>query len=987
MWYRLGIIYFLIVTQSLAFAQLNMTEVGSLDYPTFLSDIWGYQKNNGDELALVSLENGFSVVDISTPSSPVEIYFKASAQPVTWWRDVVTYDKYAYVVTEANEGLYIVDLEALPGTVTEKYYTGSSYPFTSAHNMYIDENGIAYIFGANNGVGGVIMLDLATDPFNPIELGRYNTFYVHDGVVRGDTLWASCINNGFQAVIDVSDKSTPILLDNWNTPNNFAHNCWPSDDGQILYTTDEKPGAYLTSYDVSDINNAVELDRIKSTHATNTIPHNVHFMNDFIYTSYYNDGILIHDVSHPEYMVETGYFDTEPNFSGDAGGGTDDDYWGAWGVYPWLPSGLVIVSDAYHGLKILSFNNTRASFIEGNITDSCGSSLSNVTITILVDGEVATSSNSGSYLVGTVNNGQYDIQFMKTGYETVTIPNFTLTNGIDAALDVKMGETGVSYLQSSLNHSVSNCENELTVTASYGSGTYAYLWSNAETTAIVTDVSGVNAVSVTDGTGCESVSTISISSIPSLSITSLVTGVSCGASDGSIVVNVVSGTSPYSFFWSNDETTKTITGLPASNYSLSVSDNNGCELLNNETLFNALGPSISVELITTVTCSGGANGSIDVSAVGATSSFTFTWNTLENNQGTSSSISGLSGGIYSVEVEDLNECIAIENITVIDGNKFNLILTLTEPTCISYCNGTATVVDLSGQACCYVWNDLSNQNLSTAVNLCAGDYYVEVSNDFGCTSVASITITEPEAIDLFFESKTLPCGDVTAREGAISLTSYGGVGNHGYLWSTNQTSNSITGLAEGIYYVTVVDVNECESIGQDTVKQYPSLFLSTTTTNASVSNTNDGIAVVEGWGGVGVISYEWSNGITNQTITGLYPGDYFVEITDENGCWLESISNPAVVGYDRLSNVLENVEVQTSVYPTPISSKLTIETNFNDYENVTLLIVDITGRALKQEQLLGTKHEVGVNWLPSGVYFVIINKEAVLIEAIKVVKN
>ena len=152
-------------------AQLNTTELGNLSYSEDLSDIWGWVDGAGTEYALVGVYDGFSVVDLSNVSSPTEVFFEAGVNSI--WRDIKTWDNHAYVTTEGGDGLLIVDLSTLPGNtnLNATYFTGIIYPFETAHNLYIDENGVAYIFGADYGEGGAIMLDLTQDPMAPVELG------------------------------------------------------------------------------------------------------------------------------------------------------------------------------------------------------------------------------------------------------------------------------------------------------------------------------------------------------------------------------------------------------------------------------------------------------------------------------------------------------------------------------------------------------------------------------------------------------------------------------------------------------------------------------------------------------------------------------------------------------------------------------------------------------------------------------------------------
>ena len=172
----------------------NMDLVGQLDYPQGTNDVWGYS-NGPIEYALVGTRTGFSVVDISCPANPTEVFFISGSQSI--WRDIKTWKNYAYVTTEAADGLLIADLNDPTGQT----YTYTEQFFSTSHNIYIDENGIAYIFGASSNIGGnpangAIFLDVASNPTAPIYLGEWNDNYIHDGMVRGDTMWAGCIYAG-----------------------------------------------------------------------------------------------------------------------------------------------------------------------------------------------------------------------------------------------------------------------------------------------------------------------------------------------------------------------------------------------------------------------------------------------------------------------------------------------------------------------------------------------------------------------------------------------------------------------------------------------------------------------------------------------------------------------------------------------------------------------------------------------------------------------
>ncbi|MBN4072239.1 choice-of-anchor B family protein, partial [Flavobacteriales bacterium AH-315-E23] len=420
-----------LVLSSGTYAQLNMNFLGNFPYTPGLNDIWGHVDSLGNEYALVGVQNGISVVDVTVPSAPSEVYFISG--PNSTWRDIKVWNKHAYVTNESSGGLKIIDLSNLPDTTlpTVTTFSGSLYPFTSAHDIAIDENGVAYILGSDYGAGGAIMLDVDTDPMNPIELGVFNTYYLHDAMARGDTLWGAAINNGFFVVVDVSNKSAPSVLATQTTPDNFTHNCWISDDGNTLFTTDETSGAYITSYDVSNLSSITELDRIRSNPGSGVIVHNTFFMNDFVISSYYKDGVTVHDVTRPGNMIQTGYYDTYPSGSGNG-------FSGAWGVYPWLPSGNVLVSDIDNGLFILGSNYTKGCYLEGTVTDSATTNpINNATIEILVGMGTTTSNITGDYAMAILTAGTYSVVFSAPGYTADTL-TAVLANGVLTILDVAL---------------------------------------------------------------------------------------------------------------------------------------------------------------------------------------------------------------------------------------------------------------------------------------------------------------------------------------------------------------------------------------------------------------------------------------------------------------------------------------------------------------------------------------------------------------------
>jgi choice-of-anchor B domain-containing protein len=416
----------------LSYSQLNMELLGHLPYNEELSDVWGYVDEEGNEYALVGVYNGLSIVDVTDPANPVEVFFGPG--PNSIWRDMKTWGDYAYVSNESSGGVYIVDLGPLPGgdITTTANFTGSTYPFQTAHNLFIDESGKLYIFGADSGSGGAIICDLTQDPMNPVELGRFNDYYLHDGMARGDTLWGAAIYQGVLAAIDVSDPSSTVVMGTVSTPSQFAHNAWVSDDGSHVYTTDEVSGGYIGSFNVTDVQNMFEEGRIRSSRSNGVIPHNVHVQDDFLITSYYTDGIVVHDAKYPGKLFEVANFDTSPNFSGSG-------FSGSWGAYPFLPSGVILASDIEEGLYILDIDYTRAAYLEGVVTsEATGTPLFNVNVEVLGTGLTTQTAFDGTYEFGTLLSGTFDLQFSKPGYITQVIGDVAIINGEIVTQDAEL---------------------------------------------------------------------------------------------------------------------------------------------------------------------------------------------------------------------------------------------------------------------------------------------------------------------------------------------------------------------------------------------------------------------------------------------------------------------------------------------------------------------------------------------------------------------
>ncbi len=421
------------------FAQnLNITFQDQLAYPgQTLANICGYVDSLGNEYALCGASQGMDIVDVTNPSNVFQVTQIPNIDDL--WKEIKVYRGFAYVTTEGGGGLQIVDLRPLPGTSLPYHnYTGDGAingQLGSIHALHIDTTtGFCYLFGSNLFNGGAVVLDLNADPYNPTYAGKYDQLgYVHDGYVDNDTLYAGHIYAGYFAVVDMTNKTNPVVLATQTTPTAFTHNLWRTDDDDFVLSTDENSNSFLACYDVSDPANIQEMDRIQSQFPNSgSVVHNTHILNNWAITSWYKDGFVITDVTRPHNLVNVGWYDTY--------GGSGSGFQGAWGVYPFLPSGTIVVSNINEGLFVFSPNYVRACYLEGTVMDSvCNLPLSGVTVNICATDTITEVSNlSGEIFTGTAVPGTYNVTFTKPGYVTYTMNNVVFAAGQVVTFNINM---------------------------------------------------------------------------------------------------------------------------------------------------------------------------------------------------------------------------------------------------------------------------------------------------------------------------------------------------------------------------------------------------------------------------------------------------------------------------------------------------------------------------------------------------------------------
>ena len=436
-----------------------------------------------------------------------------------------------------------------------------------------------------------------------------------------------------------------------------------------------------------------------------------------------------------------------------------------------------------------------------------------------------------------------------------------------------------------------------------GTPGFAYAWSTGGIGQTITGLAeGIYVVTVSDLNGCSTVNEVELTD-PSIDCGSFegqttVVDVRCfGENSGSASVSVNGGAMPYEYLWSNAQTTATINDLEAGVYSVTVTDANDCELV---FFVDVSEPSaLSANLIGTDPATPGGNeGTVTATGSGGTPSYDYFW----NNSETGPTISQLSAGVYTVTIVDANDCTTEETIVLedpsLDCNDFTIEVDVVEITCNGFENGALVAIAGNGTLpYSYAWSN----GVMTSVNagLGAGVYSVTATDGEGCTISTEVELVEPPAIEIIMSNT--PESSIGAGDGTATADVSGGVMPYMYEWSNGGNTPTITNLAAGIYTVTVTDADDCVAfettiVVVDGVDCSNFEIVEFNVVPVSCFGGADGEATAFSGGGTEPITYQWSNGASGQTITGLEALLYVVTATDANGCFTVNeveISQPA----------------------------------------------------------------------------------------------
>lgn len=417
------------------------------------------------------------------------------------------------------------------------------------------------------------------------------------------------------------------------------------------------------------------------------------------------------------------------------------------------------------------------------------------------------------------------------------------------------------------------------VVVTQGTPPFTYQWSNGISgTSIISNLSpGTYSVTVTSAGNCTATGSVTITQPPQVFVNITASPRVCaGVFNGTATATAIGGTPPFNFVWSTTGTGPAITGLPAGQYSVTVTDATGCQAFAAAIIQQAPNPVVGVNA-NPIVCGLGNTGTATAFANNGTPPYSFNWST-----GTVGPVaSGLTTGTFTVTATDANQCFGVGSVNIA---VVNVTVTITRQAVLCFGGNTGSAVASgNGGTPPYTYSWSNGVQGPVNANLAAGFYTVTVTDFNGCSGTQTAIISQPTQVGVSINSSAL---QLCPGEADATLTAQptGGTPAYSFLWSTGATTASIANQPAGTYSVTVTDMNGCTATASITITQFQAMQVTITGAEIVCGESNAGTAGVLVTGGTGPYTFLWNTGANSESVDGLGTGTYSVTVTDLNGC-------------------------------------------------------------------------------------------------------
>ena len=425
------------------------------------------------------------------------------------------------------------------------------------------------------------------------------------------------------------------------------------------------------------------------------------------------------------------------------------------------------------------------------------------------------------------------------------------------------------------------CDGSASVTVSNGTPPYTYYWDNGDTLDLATNLCyGNHWVTVTSLDSCQVTKQVFVSEQAApecMDITLNVNNANPGMCNGSIEATISGGTAPYTYNWNYGQTTGMISGLCYGEYWVTVSDADSCSVV--KSVWVVEQACMSLNVTTTPTIGSNCNGSINVEIIGGTAPYSFNWNTGQTIQ----NLTGLCEGYYYLTVTDSLGCVANSYPSI--SNSCNLYgsIDVTSVSLPGACDGAVDFIPTGGiiTPLTYLWN--TGATTQSLTNICEGYYYVTVTDSLGC-SYETYNNVGNMCQNIYVNPITTSVSAPGNCDGLATYSVYGGTAPFSVLWSTNETGDTITGLCENYYNLTITDSVGCTQTTNFYVGNNCNVYTYPTTTPVTAPGYCDGNIKLWVTNGIAPFTYSWDNAMSGDSIFGLCEGNYTYTVTDSIGC-------------------------------------------------------------------------------------------------------